>query len=363
MNMEKIMIPIIKVTQSKWNMFVGVIEAKDLFYIAESDRIRSEALEIPKYAGYQRAIDPTRVSSIKDYLQTPDCTFPSSIIITIDSESIDNWVDCKMKNTSQLIVKKEIGAAKIVDGQHRVASLDALRDNFDIIVTIFIDLDITKCAQIFAKINSTQKSVNPSIAFQLFGYGEKRSPQKTAHEIADILNTTEGSPFYKKLRMLGTKEDWTEGTLSQSTFCKQVMRLYTKSPQKDENAILRGDKLEQYTGCPLRKYFIEENDKIILEIVWKYFFQIAQTWKTQWEDKKGQSILAKTTGFTSFIEVLKKWLIKSETLLTDDEIKRKLIEIRNLYENEKTKFVSTNYPAGHQGVKPLRNKLLKDLGI
>ena len=75
---------------------------------------------------------------------------------------------------------------------------------------------MVKAAEVFTKINSTQKPVNPSIAFQLFGYSKHRSPQRTAHEIAQTLHVTPGSPFHEQLRMLGTTDGYREGTTSEA---------------------------------------------------------------------------------------------------------------------------------------------------
>ncbi|MFA6355567.1 MAG: DGQHR domain-containing protein [Candidatus Omnitrophota bacterium] len=363
--MNFIEIPVIKVSQSSWNMYVGVMRAKDLYSIAEVDRIRLEGLKIPKYAGYQRALAEDRVDSIRDYLSTPNSTFPNAIIVSIDSEYIENWDDIEQTKCSILKLVNEKGAARIIDGQHRSAALDAAEENFNVIVTVFIDLDIFKCAQIFSKINSTQKTVNPSIAFQLFGYSNFRSPQKTAHDIAEILNTTEGSPFYKKLLMLGTKDEWSQGRLSQSTFCKHLMDLYTKNWEEDENRLLRSEKLEIYPNYPLRELFVYEKDKEIMKIIWKYFYNIAKTWETQWNDKTGRSILIKTTGYAAFIAVLKKWLLSSrkEEILEDKGVDIALGKIKTAYETEKKEFLQKNYPAGLVGVQLLRESLLADLEL
>ncbi len=356
-------INVLKTHQSEWNMYVGVISATDLYSIAEVDRVRLESLQVPKYAGYQRALDQSRVNSIRDYLKTPDCTFPNSVIVTIDSECIEKWDEMEGGIISIIKISNEKGAIRIVDGQHRGAALDSAPKDFEVIITIFIDLDIVKCAQIFAKINSTQRAVNPSIAFQLFGYSDARSPQKTAHEIAEVLNTTQGSPFYKRLRMLGTKDDWSNGVLSQSTFCKHLMSLYTNSWEKDEYKILRGEKLDDISEYPLRKYFINGKDKEILQIIWKYFYIIAETWKDQWDITNEQSILFKTTGFASLIQVLKQWLLKEEGKFDETLMKKSLASIKSNYESPNNIFIRNNYPAGHQGVVPLRNSLLKDLNL
>ena len=257
--MATVDVQVIEVEQNIWKFYVGPVVAADLFQIAGADRIRLTNLEIPKYAGFQRALVPERVNQIRDYLKTPGSTFPNAVILSI--------------GLSTMKIRREKGAAVIIDGQHRVAALDAADPSFQVIVSIFVDLPVVRQAEIFAKINSTQKAVNPSIAYQLFGYSEDRSPQKTAHEIAHILNSTKGSPFYKRLRMLGTKDEWAAGSLSQATFAKELMRLYSRDPLADQNRLLRGEPLEEYTGYPLRGSFTRREDRKILEIVWRYFFR------------------------------------------------------------------------------------------
>jgi DGQHR domain-containing protein len=365
-NIPSFNVPIIRVHQNNIDMYVGVIPAKKLFDISKVDRIRLEILEIPKYAGYQRALVAKRVDDIRKYLKTPASTFPNAIIASLDSDAIENWEELKESDSvSVLKIFEKEEAVTIIDGQHRAAALDSAPADFQVIVTFLIDLDIIQSAEIFAKINSTQKAVNPSIAFQLFGYSTYRSPQKTAHDIAVTLNTTEGSPFYKKLRMLGTKDAWTIGTLSQSTFAKNLMKLYTRDYTQDEYLLLRGKVLDDYSGYPLRQLFIGEKDEEILQIVWKYFFNVASIWQSQWNDETGDSILLKTTGFNSFMEVLKKWLLsdRKEEIIRDNVVKEKFLNIKAKYESSESRFIRENYPAGHQGVVKLRNNLLSDLEL
>ncbi len=364
--MELIECPAIKVHQNIGDLYLGVMKAHDLFHIAKTDRIRLESLKIPKYAGFQRALVSWRVDEIRDYLNTPRSTFPNALILNLDSEFIEDWAEPGgPRDVTLLKIRREPGAVTIIDGQHRAAALDAAASEFSVIVSIFIDLKLTQCAEIFAKINSTQKAVNPSIAFQLFGYAEERSPQRTAHEIAEVLNTTKGSPFYRRLRMLGTKDAWSEGRLSQATFCKELMRLYTRDPLEDENRLLRGERTEEYSGYPLRKLFIRDQDKGMLELVWKYFVRVAETWPDQWLDKTGDSILPKTTGYAALMAVLRKWLLgdRGRDVETDRGVREGFAQIRERYNRPEKRFVRLNYPAGNQGVTLLRDSLMADLNL
>lgn len=364
--MEFIELPIIGLHQNIGDLYIGVMKARDLHAIAETDRIRLEKLEIPKYAGYQRALLQERVKSIRDYLDTPRSTFPNAIILSLDSEYIESWEENQKENgISILKIQREKGAVQIIDGQHRAAALNKAPDDFQVIVSIFVDPEMVRRAEIFAKINSTQKAVNPSIAFQLFGYSKDRSPQKSAHEIAETLNTSEGSPFYKRLRMLGTRDAWASGTLSQATFCKELMRLYSRDPNMDENRLLRHQKLEKYPGYPLRDYFETEQDEKILEVLWGYFFNIAKTWPDQWNDQTGESILVKTTGYIAFMRVLREWLksTRSREIVNNQGVREAFEHIREKYTQKNKRFIRAVYASGNQGVIELRDDLLADLQL
>lgn len=374
---KQIEIPVIEVHQNKGDFLVGVMKARDLYSLAQADRMRLEALEVPKYAGIQRPLDHARVEQIRDYLETPTSNFPNAIVVTLDSHYILEWPDGDdpASRTSRIIVEKADNVMTIIDGQHRAAALDAADDDFEVIVSIFLDLAEIDCAEIFAKINSTQKKVNASIAFQLFGYSRHRSPQRTAHDVAYQMNKTPGSPFHRRILMMGKKDAFcTDGYLSQSAFCKGIMSLYARSPEKDQNALAKGKPLEMYGGFPLRRWFIEASDENILETVWIYFYHVASVWQDQWYDKGGTSILAKTTGFNALVQVLKKYLIllsrRNDSGLTREEVrkgledlKKSMDEVRDKYEGADFRFVRANWPAGNQGVVKLRDRLLEDLGI
>jgi hypothetical protein len=62
---------------------------------------------------------------------------------------------------------------------------------------------------------------------------------------------------------------------------------------------------------------------------------------------------------------LKKWLLSSRAneVLEDLVIKDRLLGIKDKYETREFRFIRENYPAGHQGVKKLRDLLNTDLGL
>ena len=103
--------------------------------------------------------------------------------------------------------------AKIIDGQHRIASFveidkDGQRifkfgdEIFDISVAIFIGADISQQANIFSTVNLAQTKVNKSLAYDLADLAKYRSPQKTCHMISVMLDSREDSPFYQRIKRL-----------------------------------------------------------------------------------------------------------------------------------------------------------------
>lgn len=68
--------------------------------------------------------------------------------------------------------------ASVLDGQHRIERLKASSsiEDFEINVSIFIDIDIADQAYIFSTVNLAQTKVNKSLVYDLFGLAKKRSP-------------------------------------------------------------------------------------------------------------------------------------------------------------------------------------------
>jgi hypothetical protein len=215
---------------------------------------------------------------------------------------LENWDDVrKTQGISILRIQKQQGAVTIIDGQHRAAALDAAQAGFQVLVTLFIDLDIVHCAEIFAMINSTQKAVNPSIAFQLFGYSPDRSPQRTAHDIATLLNTKDGSPFFRRLRMLGTKDDWSLGT-SVATLQASSWDSTPETPGKMRTGCPR-DGLQDYSSTPSGSLYPwrrrhNTHDGVVQ-------LRVAETWPDQWSERTSSPCL-KTTGYAALVEVLRR---------------------------------------------------------
>ena len=75
-----------EVQQPIGTFYVGIIASADLIKIAYSDIRRIEKRDVEKYLGIEREISPQRVKEIKEYVNNVDATFPTSIILAVDSD-------------------------------------------------------------------------------------------------------------------------------------------------------------------------------------------------------------------------------------------------------------------------------------
>ena len=75
--------------------------------------------------------------------------------------------------------------------------------SFEVNVAIFIGVDIADQAAIFSTVNLAQTKVNRSLVYDLFEYSKTRSPEKTCHDVAVLLDRVPESPFFEKIKRLG----------------------------------------------------------------------------------------------------------------------------------------------------------------
>lgn len=136
-------------------------------------------------------------------------------------------------NTAELILPEQYCAnpeswtpqfshpIEIIDGQHR---LFAFKDSsflesedFNFPVIAFIDLDISWQAYLFWSINVSPEKINPSLAYDMYPLlrtedwlqenplTHKIYKEARAQEIVEFLWSYSGSPWYKRINMLGER--------------------------------------------------------------------------------------------------------------------------------------------------------------
>jgi DGQHR domain-containing protein len=291
-------IQIIKIVQPIGTFYISALSAEIVARITTVER-REYDNNSNSNSGIQRAISIKRVNEIAKYTIDPDATFPTPIIISIKDIPSNNLTETYFEFNEETII------GEIIDGQHRIEGLKKSEkiSEFTLPIILMFNLQEEDKAYVFSIINSKQTQVTKSLIYDLFSVAESRSPQKTCHELARLLNSDEESPFYRRLKMLGAK-DSPEASLSQGSFIKYLMPLISKKPDEDYVDIKLKKTLKDDETIPLRYYFINDEDSVIYKVLLNAFKALKDTFPKEWTTPD-QYILSKTTGYGAVIGALK----------------------------------------------------------
>lgn len=356
--------PVLRVEQPMGTFYVAILPAELLLRVAESD-VMSATLN-PGGVGYtlsgtQRAIQDRRLSQIGAYIDRLDAAFPNAIILaanhsravgldleeaaeinaeaTVDGDDAaaaaavedavvaEEWaVTLKEDGSFRLRIPTEKKLAAIIDGQHRLFGFarakEADRLEMQLICAIFLDLPKPFQAQLFATINSTQKAVDRSLTYELFGYNvsEEReefwTPDKLAVFLARKLGTDTTSPLKGKitvspkrdalLEQMNKDADW---KVSTAVVVDGIIRLISTNARRDTNLMLSPTSKKRPAlsegpkdRSPLREAFIEVKDEIIYRMVENYLSACKDVW---WTKAKAGSFIVKTVGLQAQFDILR----------------------------------------------------------
>ena len=310
----------IQIRQPLGEFLIASIPSKRLCEIAYFDvRRMLKDRDVETYLGIQRPLKQSRVDELQIYVRTIDACFPTAVILAIDNRSAD--FD---STTNRLTLRNDPNPegdldpiyyrniAKVLDGQHRIAGLmEYPDDNFEVNVSIFVDIDIEDQAYIFSTVNLAQTKVNPSLAYDLSELTKTPSPQKTCHNIAVALDQLVSSPMHHRIKRLGTA---TPGRsielLTQATFVEALMPFISGTPTVDRDILKRGNRLAVPTPAeidkhPLRPFFVSGDDLKIADVLFRYFSAVRDKWPVAWATNERGLILNRTNGFRALMRVLK----------------------------------------------------------
>lgn len=311
---KSIAIPVFRIRQPIGELFVGRMTAREIVSVTYADVRQMTENELDQYMGINRRLAQRRVDNLSRYVRTHDATFPTSIILSVSEENteFDEKNDVLTLRATESVSLDLV--AKIIDGQHRIAGLKAVPDDsdFEVCVTILVGADLATQANVFATVNLAQTKVNRSLAYDLLDYENKRSPQKAAHNVAVALDRLNGSPFFRRIKRLGTATEGRSGeTLTQAVVVEMLLALMTDDPMADRDSVLRRiglarPSVDQLRKRPFRGLFLKGEDAQIARILFRYFCAVRSRWPTSWEDieRKGNA-LPKTNGFRALMRFLK----------------------------------------------------------
>ena len=306
--------------------------------------------------GTQRLIKDPRLKEIAGYIDRIDAAFPNSIILAgnydhqsgfsqgeleymegeergaiIDQSKV--WTVTEVEGgCHKLYIPTGDKLAAVIDGQHRLfafadAGVEAMR-SMNLLCSIYLGLPKALQAQIFAVINSTQKRVDRSLTYELFGYNvsdegeEYWTPDKLAVFLTRKLGTDPYSPLQGRivvapqadaaLRELTSIRDW---RVSTAVVVDGILRLFSSNPKRDANsmkqdevhsrAVLRSGPLDR---SPLRDVYIEGNDALIYKMVVNYLRACDEVF---WSNVRRESFIVRTVGVQALFDVLRKLAVRA----------------------------------------------------
>jgi len=335
----------LRVEQPLGAYYVAVIPARILLDVAFSDRMRADIDERVGYSvdGTQRGKNLSRPSQIADYIDRGDSAFPNSIILAANyeqdtghirtEESDDDgqeksvWTVQELPDGCfELTIPSSEPLAGIIDGQHRLDGFKNVtnpsRRDMDLICSVFMALPKPYQAQLFATINSTQKPVDKSLTYELFGYNiadeppERWTPDKLAVFLTRRLNTQEDSPLRGRIKVapkrdqalqdLNASRSW---HVSTATVVEGILRLISANPKRDTNAMLsppvkprRALSEGPKDRTPLREVYIDGQDALLYGIVRNFLTACDRTF---WQKARPGSFIVKTVGIQALFDILR----------------------------------------------------------
>lgn len=354
------------------------------------DPFREEKLTVVKEdEEFQRQLSPNKIAKIVNYLREKGDSrglFPTSLLVALEYDSDfnkdepdedflsnayhDKLTSCFInKDKSKLYIPKNPRIALIVDGQHRFYGVKKYFEQignvnekqnieaFEFVTTFLVGYDIYEVGKIFANVNFTQKPVNRSLYYDIFGAvpDTEKNEIKLAHDLALHLNNNPESPIQDMIKMLGKGY----GLFSQAFFVEKML-IHFKSGGVWESIF--DDYLangKEYKKLPV---FM----KIYLNCIKDAY---SQAWPKKIE-KEGNFvyspfsysfILCKTTGMGAFLRLIRDIypLVKDDS----DEVTRRKITnlLQRIPRSEVATLFSKNGEYGGAGSEGLVIRFYKYL--
>lgn len=304
-------------------------DAQYFDYRLDIDRKRLESTD------FERKLDKSRITQIRDFLNDNEhALFPNTIIVTCELindsisippgtriEDIEDLADERFAglsfleeseepvNETILYVPRKKGSILVIDGQHRLRGLEEAQeeviDNYELLVTFVLGFSRSVIAELFYTINYTQKAVSKSLLYHLMGeFGRELDEITFMHETVRILNEVSPSPFYKRIKMLGTvepgvsREEREKMTISQAFLIDYLVGTISAEAKRS-------------IYPPIFLYYYKR-DKLRIEIVRfliKYFVAIRESLSQDWDDPR-ESIICNSLGVGALIRVLYFMFVK-----------------------------------------------------
>ena len=371
------------VEQNLGDFYVCSHSFRDLLGILKSDPRKWAEDVSDKMVGVQREIKPKRVKEIADYVTYDYAVFPTSIVIALDENYLEEKVDESCSDVVEISLSTEIyerktgdkvsdlsDAGYIIDGQHRLFGLsqsESVIDDFKVNVSIFTNIDPALRAEVFATVNLTQSKVNRSLGYDLFAYQVPPSPYRTAHDVVVALDKKETSPFYKRIKRLGvasSNRPKKSERVSQATMVRGILRYLPANPAYERQKGLRNlDSVAERRESPkarfLAPFYRQRDTPSIIQIYLNYFRAVEDRWPVAWEDEDNEFMLCSTNGFNGLNKFLRDLYLRANKDPQDAVVVSKAFFFSELEEIklDDNQFITSIFLPGSSGESRLYRSL------
>lgn len=159
--------------------------------------------------GFNRALNLQRAREIARYLDFEKMSIPTNIVVSAQPAAALTY------SQGQLSWSGQPGSFLVLDGQHRLYSMEFAESDYDFGVTIYEGLNRPQEVRLFIDVNTKQRGVPSTLLLDIKQLaGTETGEEETLRQWFDYVSTAQGSPLRGQTTSATTKR----GSVSRTTF-------------------------------------------------------------------------------------------------------------------------------------------------
>ena len=213
-----------RVAYNGFTYYVGVVSGKLLLANSRVSRRTEDAEQ-----GFNRALQVTRAREIARYLELDHSSIPTNIVLSAQPDA-----NVSFRRGKLTWDEAAQGAFLVLDGQHRLFSMQHTDEDYDFAVAIYYGLTPQQEVQLFVDINTKQKGVPPALLLDIKQLaGTETTTEEKLRRLFAAVSQDVDSPLRGQMSPAATRA----GMVSRVTFnsaLKKPMETGTLSQTDDE---------------------------------------------------------------------------------------------------------------------------------
>jgi DNA sulfur modification protein DndB len=230
-----ISVPALECKQNNQVFYTSIINSKVLKEVCFISR-RDE----DKKRGFQRLLNTGRAKAIAKYLDENKGVIPSAIILSAQDKAKLNYDKENLRLTFSVVKDSFL----VIDGQHRLYGLVEAKNNYDMPVVIFTNLNSSAEVSLFIDINTTQKGVPSALLLDIKQLaGRETKLEELQRELFDLLNKD------SVLAGLLSASRSVPGKISRTSFNEATKVIFQNGPLSEQSIDIMHKALKNYLSA------------------------------------------------------------------------------------------------------------------